>query len=292
MLGFLTVLIAVAVVILVLVGVAMLFDVTMGDGRRAVAEKVAESRRWRPPYVSGRELYTWARSIAADIVGDVVHAVPDSAAPAVLTSRLNQGAANAMLPGMEARDTLRTVPCPREGQGIIGVSAPEALRLAEYLRQRLSAPDLRRLSERSQRSAESLSPGSTADPTSDACALQGDGCLCVAYPDRPLACRPLHAAIIAHELDLDLIGSDDSSSPLEDHMEIVGLGMAEGLAEGLERVGLDANRYELHSALALAIDRPDAAERWAAGEDVFGGCRVLRPGPSARDRADPVVDTL
>jgi hypothetical protein len=42
-----------------------------------------------------------------------------------------------------------------------------------------------------------------------------------------------------------------------------------GVTRALKSAGLDANIYELNSALAAALETPDAAERWARGEQVF-----------------------
>ena len=54
-----------------------------------------------------------------------------------------------------------------------------------------------------------------------------------------------------------------------------------GLCVGVGQSGLDGNTYELHSALLRAFDTPDAEERWARGEDVFAGCRVVVECPAS-----------
>jgi hypothetical protein len=276
MLGFVGVMIAVMALIAVFGLIAMVFDVAVGDGKRVVDARRAEARRWRPPYVSGRDLYTWARSMASGIVEDAVYDVGSGSVPTTLADRLNRGAARAMLPGATPEEASRPVRCPQEGQGVVGVTAPEAICVAESLRKQLPAADLQRLRDRSFGKAAQVAFGASRETDVDPCVLQGDDCVCLTYSARPLHCRPLHAATLARELELDLTVSGDPASSLADHMEMVGFGVSEGLVQGLDRVGLDANRYELHSAVALAIDRPDAAERWAAGEDVFAGCRLAR----------------
>lgn len=52
----------------------------------------------------------------------------------------------------------------------------------------------------------------------------------------------------------------------------VGRGVQLGLQEGLQSAGLDAEVYEFNSALAKALETPDAADRWAKGENVFASC--------------------
>jgi hypothetical protein len=56
------------------------------------------------------------------------------------------------------------------------------------------------------------------------------------------------------------------------HARLVAEGVEEGIVRALEEAGLDGKVYELNSALAVALDMPDVAERWAAGEDVFATC--------------------
>ena len=53
------------------------------------------------------------------------------------------------------------------------------------------------------------------------------------------------------------------------HEQIVAQGIELGLRRALKSSGLDANIYELNSALATALETPDAAERWAKGEELF-----------------------
>ena len=42
-----------------------------------------------------------------------------------------------------------------------------------------------------------------------------------------------------------------------------------GLQRELAALGLDANLYELDSALLVALRQPDALQRWLRGKDVF-----------------------
>ena len=45
------------------------------------------------------------------------------------------------------------------------------------------------------------------------------------------------------------------------------------MTRALKSAGLDANIYELNSAVATALEISDAAERWARGDDVFRNTR-------------------
>jgi len=61
----------------------------------------------------------------------------------------------------------------------------------------------------------------------------------------------------------------------------VGRGAQAGLCLGAGHSGLDGRTYELHGALLRALDTPDAEERWARGEDVFAGCKVVVDCPDS-----------
>jgi hypothetical protein len=48
--------------------------------------------------------------------------------------------------------------------------------------------------------------------------------------------------------------------------------MEDGIIAGLNALGLDAQWYELASAVLRALEATDGPERWARGEGVFEGC--------------------
>jgi hypothetical protein len=52
----------------------------------------------------------------------------------------------------------------------------------------------------------------------------------------------------------------------------------DGVVAGLEALGLDAQWYELPSAVLCALDMTDGPARWAQGEAVFQGCDQLSQG--------------
>ena len=56
------------------------------------------------------------------------------------------------------------------------------------------------------------------------------------------------------------------------------VGVRQGLRAALAGAGLDAARLELTTALRIALETPDAAERWLAGERVFAPAEI-EPAP-------------
>jgi hypothetical protein len=143
------------------------------------------------------------------------------------------------------------------------VTAPEVLYLAEYVRQTFDADRLASLRERLA-SVEKEIQG--MDPVARArhgpyCALLVDG-RCTAYDARPVKCRSWFS------YDVEACERGDSVRvplPLVSNGE----GVQSGLEQGLKRAGLAGARYELTAALRIALDVPDAAGRYLAGEPVF-----------------------
>lgn len=278
MLGLIVVLVATVALVVGVVAVIMFFDLTFGGGERVVADREISDERWRPPYVRGADLRSWTRFMAMRMVALAVGDAADATTARKLVAKLTDGSDRAMLPSSSRGREARQVACPETGQGVMGISAPEVTELADYLRGALPPAEVRRIHEMSRTNADLIAQDSRLAGGGAPCSLQGDDCVCKAYPARPLGCRPLHAVAIAQELGLSDAGPmDGESTPWAAHTETIGRGIAEGLARGLDAAGLDGRLYELHSALVTALDNPNAAERWARGEDVFGACLLRQP---------------
>lgn len=268
MFGLVFIVIAIVAVVGVITLLATLFDMTMGSGPGIVAERQRAASLWHPPFVQGASLRAWSRSVAETLVGTVLRRNEDALLASDLVAELDTGGSRAMLPTVSQTTASRRVPCPEAGQGTVLVTAPEAIGIAEHLRRRLSRREVQRIRDHAARNTELVTVGG-ADPDSLPCALQGDDCVCRTYEVRPVGCRPLHAAAIAGAVGLGGPGMEDGDPGWEAHAQEVGRGLTEGLTRGLERAGLDADRYELNAALVAVLDTPDAAARWARGEEVF-----------------------
>jgi Fe-S-cluster containining protein len=168
-------------------------------------------------------------------------------------------------------DAIDMIPCPKEGQGLVGVTAPEALEIADYVQRNLPLSERNRIHDLARANADKLATMTREnyDASQTPCPLQGSDGVCLAYLSRPLHCRPLHAATIWRERGLKR--SIDAERDFDE--QIVKQGAEAGLTEALVAAGRDGNVYELNSALLAALDIPDAAVRWAKGEDVFKQCK-------------------
>jgi Fe-S-cluster containining protein len=104
------------------------------------------------------------------------------------------------------------------------------------------------------------------------CALLTADGNCRAHPVRPLACAGyLSTSHAACQAEFEHIAGRPAI-PTDRHALAAALGASQGLLRACQEADKDGNFYELHHALRLVLDTPDAAERWARGEPVFAGC--------------------
>jgi Fe-S-cluster containining protein len=108
----------------------------------------------------------------------------------------------------------------------------------------------------------------------DPCPLLEDG-RCTVYPVRPLSCRAFNSVDVgACEREIFEGGKPE----LVDSWNIpwlAALAVSEGMATGLIEAGYVDGELELTTALAIALEWPNAAERWLAGEPIFTRARWL-----------------
>lgn len=155
----------------------------------------------------------------------------------------------------------------------VGTSAPEVLRIAAFLRQTLSAEDLSSLVERARRLADErrrLRPDQRTRAHLP-CALLVEH-RCQAHAVRPLTCRGANSQD-ARRCQAAL-GSAKFSVPAYAPQQRLATFVLDGLRSGLTESGLSGDLLELTAALRIALETPDAAERWLAGEPIFTPARL------------------
>jgi uncharacterized protein len=149
----------------------------------------------------------------------------------------------------------------------VDVLAPEAFRIAAYLKQTRSPGELAELVYRS------AAPG-RRDPGTRPCVFLDQG-RCSIYEVRPMVCRGYNSLskerceAYHHDPSVDLKGTKDRVAGS------VAEAMEDGIIAGLNALGLDAQWYELASAVLRALEAADGPERWARGEGVFEGCEQM-----------------
>jgi Fe-S-cluster containining protein len=172
----------------------------------------------------------------------------------------------------------RRPPACREGctwccHKVVGTAAPEVLRIAAHLRNVLTAAECEALhaaavSGDERRRALGPARRRVALP----CPLLRDG-RCAAYPVRPLTCRGYNSSD-ARRCEASVSGAGPVEVPVYGPQQRLHTFVLDGLRAGAEECGLAGDLLDLTAALRVALDTPDAAERWLAGEDVFAAARM------------------
>jgi Fe-S-cluster containining protein len=229
---------------------------------------------WLPPFLRGEALRNWAATTAERLAKERLTGKRTGGTAARLAAEVEEGAMHAMLPTAGPSELERIMACPETGQGMVGVTAPEALAIAAYLRKNRSRAEQLRIHELAVENAKKIAVRARGegDVPPLPCPLHGQDHVCCVYGTRPLRCRPLHAISIAKDMGSNSVppaGSQAEAPDENGHEQTVAQGIEIGLTRALKSAGLDANIYELNSALATALETPDAAERWANGENVF-----------------------
>lgn len=170
------------------------------------------------------------------------------------------------------------------------VTAPEALRIADYLTN-LEDDSLRRmllarLSQLDQktRGLSARQRGRLHEP----CAFLVDG-VCGIYPARPLACAEFTSFDVQDCVRAYQTGFEDNSVTCDKARKIVFHSVRAGMEQGL-RDGLpdsDTADLELTAAVADALNTPDAAAKWVAGAPVFENAHLSDDESAALTRKRP-----
>jgi putative zinc- or iron-chelating protein len=154
------------------------------------------------------------------------------------------------------------------------VVAPEAIRLAEHLRESLPAAAFERLVEQ-VRATDELTRGLSRDERtarSIPCPLLDRDGTCSAYVARPIVCGGWAS------LDVDACARRQGDRgaavpPVFVAGYEAGNAVLAGLGKACFDAGLDGTPLELVAALRVALERPNAAERFLAKRPIFAPAR-------------------
>ena len=162
-----------------------------------------------------------------------------------------------------------------------GVSAtvPEVLLLADYLRHNHTAVELQAIKQRC-RDFISSTDGKPRDEIKHACPfLEGDqngvGGICSVYEVRPLACRGYHSLDVRPCKRL-FDDPQDKSFMIEAWGLPIAWEIATSVSRALVTNRLNGSPVKLAHAVLIALETPDAAERYLAGEGIFDPARMTQ----------------
>lgn len=230
----------------------------------ATSGSASHATTWKPPMVRGGELLVWAAETAQRVARDVLSGPRDGSVAHKLGATLEEGVSVAADQSPQ-RDRWSEKQCDVSGRQQVGATAPELFELADQLRASHSNRELQKLEVQAYSFATRTASAKQQDAHLE-CALRCQDGQCAVQSSRPIQCRT--------ECPVAVAGSDGAQ--LDDHARTVGRGVAQGLSAALNEAGLDGQRYELNSALAVVLHTPDAADRWARGEDVFSQCQTFQ----------------
>jgi Fe-S-cluster containining protein len=156
------------------------------------------------------------------------------------------------------------------------MTAPEALRMVDYLRQTRSPQAFAAIHARLAATAGKIAGLSYEDHSQARipCALLIND-ICAVYLHRPLACRAWLST--SREGCENIFEHGDPVSmlpPLDMQAYEAVWQVAHGMTDGLKQARFDSNTYELHSILLRAIEVPAAVQHWLQHDDVFVGCTI------------------
>lgn len=171
---------------------------------------------------------------------------------------------------------------------LVSVAAPEALVIAEHLRATLSAEALDIVTARVV-ALDAVTHALSAQERFNQrlpCALLVDN-RCSIYAVRPIMCRGW-TSYDAAQCERALQQAEDNL-PVDNHAGIrqAAADLEQELLAATRGANLPTRQLELTAALRIALETPDAADRWVRGEDVFNAALEtppVEPRPSGRPR--------
>jgi Fe-S-cluster containining protein len=157
---------------------------------------------------------------------------------------------------------------------LVGTTAPEVFRIADYLHQHLNPEELEIVRERIIRRDEERK-AMREDRWSAArlpCSLLVND-RCSVYPVRPLTCRGFNSSD-AKECERWVKQRKGVDVPVYEPQHRLATFVLDGLRAGLAECKLPNDLLELTAALRIVLTMPDALSRWLAGESVFASARL------------------
>lgn len=152
----------------------------------------------------------------------------------------------------------------------VSASVPEILALADFMRRTFGEDDLHAARERIDRHRaqwEALAPKERLTARIP-CPLLVEN-RCSVYEARPLCCRGWNsydATPCEQNHNQPKLGAE--APAFAEQITVAGA-ISSGLLAALEAAWLDSHELGLSLGLQIALDQPDAAERWRRGRDVF-----------------------
>jgi hypothetical protein len=152
----------------------------------------------------------------------------------------------------------------------IMATVPEVLRLANWILENFSSEQVQalkgRLAEYTPK-VHAINASGEPRPPMD-CPILVDNS-CSAHPGRPISCRAANSLDVTACINARENWRDDIPIPLVGHPLYGGKSMGKGLRDAMKQKGLQSPIVEMPIALEIALNDPQAGEKFIAGEPVF-----------------------
>ncbi|HWD38400.1 MAG TPA: YkgJ family cysteine cluster protein [Fimbriimonas sp.] len=162
----------------------------------------------------------------------------------------------------------------------------EILTLAAYLRSTRSVEELADLLAKLKAYDSQMHVTSDGLPAAQlmACPFLSDEGACTVYPARPIGCRGFHSLNVERcqrRYSEPTFGEIPQFIDIFDQVGPVTI----GIWDGLQSRGLRGSPLLLARAMVIALEIPDAADRYLAGEDIFASATSPEIERSARQQS-------
>jgi hypothetical protein len=241
-------------------------------GPRCELGLIETSRQWQPPFLQGDDLFAWAATTAKAVTTRRLADRRSREVAKQLATDIYEGATLAMTRFPNAVDQPKPN-CPSCRHQMIGLTPPEAIAIADAIRTTKPEGEANGIRDRAAQNAGRVIALNREQYENSrvVCPLLASDGSCAVFDFRPLHCRGWCRS--SGSDGQGCLRGDGDASQLDAHAHAIGQGAEEGLSRGLESSGLDGHVYELNSALVAAFETPTAAEQWASGAPIFGGCQ-------------------
>lgn len=262
------VVIGLSVSLLIVLGIGL---VTLLDVAFSGPPELSDNSPWQPPLARENDLFAWASDLASAVATKRLKGPRSEDTARQLATEIYQGSSLAIARSPSAPRPLKPR-CTSCRHRMIGVTAPEALTVADALRTSQGKREVQRIHDLAAANAAAAAGLDHVQyqQAQLVCPLLTSDSTCVVYDARPIRCRGWSSPPGETAPAMAAKGNCNVCDP---HADAVGRGAEEGLSQALGSAGLDGDIYELNSALVAALDTPHAAQRWARGEPVFAGCK-------------------
>ena len=157
------------------------------------------------------------------------------------------------------------------------VSAPEALTIAQRLRETRSAQELKQIKHQVKRSLKRTKKlNSHARVRAKvACPLLSDEGTCTIYEFRPLDCMTYHS--LSRQACEEIMEEPAQGHPMNVDLRAIGIGVKQGFGQAIAGADLEtpALRYELIEAIYIALSDQHAMKKYLAGKNVFKPAAII-----------------